>query len=117
MCAFDSIKYPVHFLKGECSLPEGFPYISDFKARLLQPPSALQDDFNTIVDAVWGESPAVEKVSTKAPAALGRSNKPGIGSPEAPPHQTDHGTCTRQPARSSKNSEAVRGVFKTFIYS
>lgn len=101
-CTADIIRFQVHLVKERYGLPDGVHYLPDFKPKILRPPSTSQDDLDSVADAVCGESPDVEKASTKAPAAAKRSHEPKLGSPAALPQQADRIIRTRQANRSSR---------------
>lgn len=66
--AADNIRYHAHLGKERNGLLDDIHYLSDFKLMNLQPESTSQGDLDPLLDAVCGESLAVEEASTETPA-------------------------------------------------
>lgn len=106
LCAADTIKYHINFVKAGYGLPEGIHYFRDLKSRFPEPPCSNQDNLDAVEDAVCGASPVLEKPSTETPAAPRRSEETKLGSPATLSQQADCVIGTKRAGRSCKKNRS-----------
>lgn len=62
--ATETKRYQFYFVMERYSLPDCTHYLLDLKPRFQESPSTSRDDLDAVMDAVCGESPAVEEAGT-----------------------------------------------------